>query len=182
MPRSLSTALQTQVSADATKIAFLVKLSLNSTIRLTDHYTNVIYESEVYEAGGAYLEVDSTTESGKLELNDIKITFSNVTDLVRNLVQSGAFTDKEVNISLAYFDNSENIVGALDYFTGNISSVSITETKDNTVLAIQVASHWANWNLTKGRHFSDASQQEFSSGDVGMEFASQVKKDVRWGK
>jgi hypothetical protein len=44
-----------------------------------------------------------------------------------------------------------------------------------------VASHWANWNLTKGRHFSDESQQSFSSGDKGMEFATQVKSDVRWG-
>ena len=44
-----------------------------------------------------------------------------------------------------------------------------------------VASHWSNWNLTKGRHFSDESQQAFSSGDKGMEFATQVKEDVRWG-
>ena len=73
-------------------------------------------------------------------------------------------------------------MGALSYFTGNISSVAITETIDNTVLSVQVASHWSNWNLTKGRHFSDASQQEFSSGDLGMEFATQVKEDVRWGR
>ena len=182
MPRSLSTALQTQVSADATKIAFLVELNLSTVIRLTDYYRNIIFDSESYEAGGAFLEVDSTTESGKLEINDIKITFSNVTDQVRTLVQSGAFTDKEVNVLLAYFDNNETIVGALNYFTGNISSVAITETIDNTVLSVQVASHWSNWNLTKGRHFSDASQQEFSSGDLGMEFATQVKEDVRWGR
>ena len=75
MPRSLSTALQTQVSADATKIAFLVELNLSTVIRLTDYYRNVIFDSESYEAGGAFLEVDSTTESGKLEINDIKITF-----------------------------------------------------------------------------------------------------------
>ena len=37
-----------------------------------------------------------------------------------------------------------------------------------------VASHWANWNLTKGRHYSDESQQAFSSGDKGFEFATQV--------
>ena len=42
MPRSLSTALQTQVSSTATKTAFLVELNLSSTIRLTDYYTNII--------------------------------------------------------------------------------------------------------------------------------------------
>ena len=43
MPRSLSTALQTQVSADATKIAFLVELNVSTVIRLTDYYINFIF-------------------------------------------------------------------------------------------------------------------------------------------
>ena len=37
-------------------------------------------------------------------------------------------------------------------------------------------------SLRKGRHYSDESQQGFSSGDKGMEFATQVKQDVRWGR
>jgi len=44
-----------------------------------------------------------------------------------------------------------------------------------------VASHWANWNLTKGRHYSDESQQSVYSGDRGLEYATEVKSDVRWG-
>ena len=83
---------------------------------------------------------------------------------------------------MAYFNSDETIVGAINYFTGQIRNVSISETIDSSVLTLTVASHWANWNLTKGRHFSDESQQSFSSGDKGMEFATQVKEDVRWGR
>ena len=182
MPRSLSTALQTHVSSTATKTAFLVELNLSSTIRLTDYYTNVVYDSNTYEAGGSFLSVDSTTETGQLQVDEINIGFSNITDQVRSLVQSGAFTDKEVEIYLAYFDSNEAIVGAINYFTGQIRSVAIQENIENSVLSMTVASHWSNWNLTKGRHFSDESQQAFSSGDKGMEFATQVKEDVRWGQ
>jgi hypothetical protein len=63
-----------------------------------------------------------------------------------------------------------------------VRSVSIDESINGTVLSMIVASHWANWNLTKGRHYSDESQQSFSTGDKGMEFATQVKTDVRWGR
>ena len=181
MPRSLSTALQTQVSSTATKTAFLVELNLSSTIRLTDYYTNVTFDSNTYEAGGSFLTVDATAETGQLQVDEVNIGFSNITDQVRSLVQSGAFTDKEVEIHLAYFDTNEAIVGAINYFTGQIRNVSIAETIDDSTLTLVVASHWANWNLTKGRHFSDESQQAFSSGDKGMEFATQVKEDVRWG-
>ena len=181
MPRSLSTALQNEVSATTTKTAFLVELNLSSIIRLTDWYTNVSYDSNSYEAGGSFLTVDSTTEAGQLQVNEINISFSNITDQVRSLVQSGAFTDKTAEIYLAYFDDSESIVGAINFFTGQIRNVSINESIESSTLNMIVASHWANWNLTKGRHYSDESQQSFSSGDRGMEFAGQVKEDVRWG-
>ena len=181
MPRSLSSALQTQVSSTATKTAFLVELNLSSTIRLTDWYSNVTYDSNSYEAGGSFLTVDSTTETGQLQVDEINLGFSNVTDQVRSLVQDGAFTDKIVDIYIAYFNADETIVGAINFFTGQIRNVAISENIDSTILTMTVASHWANWNLTKGRHFSDESQQSFSSGDKGMEFATQVKADVRWG-
>jgi hypothetical protein len=181
MPRSLSSDLQTQVSSTATKTAFLVELNLSSTIRLTDWYSNVTYDSNSYEAGGSFLTVDSTTETGQLQVNEIQLGFSNITNQVRSLVQDGAFTDKTVDIYLAYFDSNEDIVGAINYFTGQIRNVSIAESIDNSVLSMTVASHWANWNLTKGRHYSDESQQSFSSGDKGLEYATQVKSDVRWG-
>jgi|TARA_R100000479_G_scaffold174055_2_gene121494 hypothetical protein len=181
MPRSLSTALQTQVSAQQTKIAFLVELNLSTVIRLTDFYRNVTYNSESYEAGGSFLAVNTTTETGQLQVNDINLTFSNVTDQVRSLVRDGAFTDVVVNIYLAYFDSNEDIVGAINYFTGQIKNVNITENIDNATVNMNVASHWANWNLTKGRHYSDESQQSVYTGDRGLEYATEVKSDVRWG-
>lgn len=181
MPRSLSTALQTQVSSTATKTAFLVELNLSSTIRLTDWYTDVTYDSNNYEAGGSFLSIDQTTETGQLQVNEINIGFSNITDQVRSLVQDGSFTEKQVEVYLAYFDSNESIVGAINFFTGQIRNVVIEENIDDSSLRMTVASHWANWNLTKGRHYSDESQQLFSTGDRGMEFATQAKQDVRWG-
>ena len=181
MPRTLSAALQAQVSSTSTKMAFLVELNLSTVIRLTNWYSNITYGSEEYEAGGSFLDVNAITETGKLQVDEINMGFSNVTDQVRSLVQDGSFTDKKVEIYLAYFDENEAIVGAINYFTGHIRHVSISETLDSSNLSLTVASHWANWNLTKGRHYSDESQQLFSTGDKGMEFATTVKKDIRWG-
>jgi hypothetical protein len=182
MPRSLSAALQTQVSSTATKTAFLVELNLSTVIRLTDWYTNITYDSNSYEAGGSFLQVDATTETGQLQVNEIGIRLSNVTNQIRSLVENGEFTDKTVDVYLAYFDSDETIVGAINFFTGQIRNIGINETIDTSTINMVVASHWSNWNLTKGRHFSDESQQSFSSGDRGMEFATQTKEDVRWGK
>jgi hypothetical protein len=168
MPRTLSTALQNQVSADATKIAFLVELQLSTIVRATNYSRDVVYNSNTYTAGGSFVTVDATTESGKLEVDEINIGLSNVTSQVRALVESGAYTDKTANIYIAYFDTNEDLVGVITYFTGQIRNVSILENIDSSNISMTVASHWANWNLTKGRHYSDASQQDFSTGDKGL--------------
>ena len=181
MPRTLSSALQTQVSSQAVKTAFLVELELSTTIRVTDYYRGVTYDSNLYQAGGSFVSVDSTAETGNLQVDEVALGFSNVTDEVRNLVQSGAFTSKTVNVYIAYFDTNEALVGVISYFSGQIRSVSINESSTASNISLSVSSHWSNWNLTKGRHFSDSSQQDFSSGDKGLEYASQVKEDVRWG-
>ena len=181
MPRSLSTDLQAQVSSAETKTAFLVELGLSTTIRLTDWYSDVTYDSNPYEAGGSFLIVESATETGQLQIDEINISFSNVTNEVRSLIQGGAFTDKTVEIYLAYFNENETLVGAINYFTGQIRNVSISEDIKNSTINMVVASHWANWSLTKGRHYSDESQQSEYTGDRGLEFATQVKSDVRWG-
>jgi len=91
MPRSLSAGLQTQVSAQQTKTAFLVELNLSTVIRLTDFYRDVTYDSNSYEAGGSFLAVDTTTETGQLQVDDINLGFSNVTNQVRQLVRDWCF-------------------------------------------------------------------------------------------
>ena len=182
MPRSLSSALQTEVANESTKIAFLVKLNLSTVYRLTDFYTDVSYNSENYESGGSFLKVDSIQETGDLRVNELDVSFSNVSGEIRTLVQDGAFTDKEVEIYIGYFNTSDALVGAINYFTGFIRNVSITETKGSTILSIKVASQFANWSLKKGRYYTNESQQEYSSGDLGLQYASETKSDISWGK
>jgi len=182
MPRSLSNALQTEVANESTKIAFLVKLNLSTVYRLTDFYTDVTYNSESYETGGSFLRVDSIQETGDLRVNELDVSFSNVTNEIRLLVQDGAFTDKEVEIYIAYFNTSDALVGAINYFTGFIRNVVLTENTSASSLTIRVASQFANWSLKKGRYYTNESQQEYSSGDLGLEYATETKGDVSWGK
>jgi len=181
MPRSLSTALQAQVSAQQTNICYLVEFALSSTVRATDFYTDLVYNSNSYSAGGSFLQINQTQETGELKVDEISITCSNVTNEIRSLVSNGNYVDKKVTVDLGFLDSNESLVGAINFFTGNIRSVAISETGDSTDINIIVANHWANWNLTKGRHYSDESQQAFSSGDKGFEFCTETKDDIRWG-
>jgi hypothetical protein len=181
MPRSLSSGLQTQIANDANKIAFLIELNLSSALRVTDYYADVTYNSNSYIAGGDFVSIESGNETGEAKVEEITITMSNITSTVRDLIEDGNYTDKTANIYIAFFDDDENLVDATTYFSGTISNASVSESMDASTLSISVSNHWSNWNLKKGRHFTDESQQQIYSGDKGFEYADQTKEDIRWG-
>ena len=181
MPRTLSAALQAQISAQQTSICYLVEFALSTTVRATDFYTDLVFNGNSYSAGGSFLQINQTQETGELKVDEISVTCSNITNEIRSLVSNGNYVDKKVTVDLGFLDANESLVGAINFFTGNIRSVAISETGDNTDINIIVANHWANWSLTKGRHYSDESQQSFSTGDKGFEYATETKDDIRWG-
>tara|TARA_Y100000361_G_scaffold121555_1_gene113520 strand:+ start:195 stop:743 length:549 start_codon:yes stop_codon:yes gene_type:complete len=181
MSRGLSSSLQTQIAKDANKIAFLFEVKLSTILRFTDYYADVTYDSNTYEAGENFVEVEVANETGEAKVEEIVLTLTNITDTVRNLVDNGNYTDDEVNIFIAFFDDNEVLVDAIPYFSGFITNVSATDSYTNSTVAIAVANQFSNWNLKKGQHFSDESQQTFFSGDKGMEYADQTKGDIRWG-
>jgi hypothetical protein len=166
MARTLSSNLQTQIANDQNKICFLVEINFSTPLRATDHYSNVTYDS---------------TENGEAQIEEITITFSNITSTVKDLIEDGNYTNTSVNIYIAFFDNNETIVDATTYFSGIIGNCSITESDQSSHLSMVVQNHWANWQLKKGRHFTDESQQHVFSGDKGFEYADQTKEDIRWG-
>ncbi|QDP47971.1 MAG: hypothetical protein Tp1100SUR763771_24 [Prokaryotic dsDNA virus sp.] len=182
MPRTLSSDLQTEVSNESTQIAFLIKLHTGTVIRLTNWAYDLTYNSESYEAGGSLISVDQISEKGKLEVESMSISFSNVSDQVRSQVQNGDFTDIKVEVLLGFLNSSNSFVGAINYFTGFIDTVSIKENIDNSILQLNVSTQWSNWSLKKGRYYTDESQQNFSSGDLGLQFATEVKPNLKWGK
>jgi hypothetical protein len=181
MPRSISSGLQTQIANDANKIAFLIEFNFSTPLRVTDYYADVTYESNSYQAGGDFVSIEPSNETGEAKSEEIVITMSNITSSVRSLIEDGNYTDKTVNIYIAFFDTSESLVDATTFFSGTINNATVIESSGDSTVSISVANHWANWNLKKGRHFSDESQQNIYSGDKGLEYADQTKEDIRWG-
>jgi len=159
MSRGLSASLNTQLANSNNTFAFLVELLLSSTYRITDHAFDVTYNSNSYSASDQIISVSTTPETGELKVDETTIKLTNVSSTFRNIFENENYIDNAVTIYLAAFDSSDSFVDAFVFFTGNIKSVGIEENKNNSVIDITVANHWNNWNLTKGRHFTDESQQ-----------------------
>jgi hypothetical protein len=106
---------------------------------------------------------------------------------VRNIFTAGNYINKAATVFVAFLDTDETIIDAYEFFKGTITACNIDESKSGFAINIELASHFKNWDIKKGRRYTQASQEDFIarnslSTDKGLEFAHQANKDVRWNR
>ena len=191
MARTLSSNILTQIQAEGIRVAHLLKLSTTTAITVTNHVKDLAFNdgdgSVTYQAGGNFLNISEVNESGTLEYYDLNIALNNVSTTVRDIFTAEDYINKDAKVFVAFLDTDETIIDAFEYFVGTITGANITEAKGDYSVDIEIASHFKNWNIVKGRRFTDGSHQEYltrnSLGtDKGLEFAHQANKNVRWNR
>jgi hypothetical protein len=194
MARSLSSNIQTQITQEGIRVVHLLKLETSTAIKATNHVKDLIFSSDTYQAGGEFLGIEAVQETGNLEYTNINVSLNNVTTSVRDIFTAGNYVNKAATVYVAFLDTDETILDAYEYFKGSITACNIDESKSSFAINIELASHFKNWDIKKGRRYTQASQEEFitkkiadgvlSSGttDKGLEFAHQANKDVRWNR
>lgn len=194
MARTLSSNIQTQITQEGIRVVHLLNLNTSTAIRATNHVKNLTYNSTTYEAGGNFMSVESIQEAASLEYSSLPITLNNVTTAVRDIFTAQNYVNKSATVYVAFLDSNENIIDAYEYFKGTIASANIAESKQGFVVNVELSSQFKNWDIKKGRRYTQASQEDFitkkiadgelSTGttDKGLEFAHQANKDVRWNR
>lgn len=181
MSRSLSSSLLTQLANPTNTFAFLLEINTSTVFRLTDHQFDVTYDSNSYTSSGEIISVSTTPETGELKVEETTIELTNINSTLISVFDDQNYIDNTVNIFLAFFDSNESFIDAFTYFSGNIKTVEVNESKTDSTISVVCANHWSNWDLKKGRHFTDNSQQLAFTSDVGLEYAHLTKADIRWG-
>lgn len=187
MARTLSSDILTQIQQEGVRVVHLLKLDTSTAIKATNHVKNLTYDSNTYEAGGNFLDIEDVQETGVVEYSSMNITLNNVTDTVRNIFTAQNYVNKTATIYVAFLNSSENIIDAYEFFNGSIVGASIVDAKESFSIKIELASQFKNWDIKKGRRFTQASQDTYldknSLGtDKGLSFAHTTSQNVRWNR
>nr|BAR34658.1 Uncharacterized phage conserved protein (DUF2163) [uncultured Mediterranean phage uvMED] len=181
MSRSLSSSLLTQLANPTNTFCFLLEINTSTVFRLTDNQFDVTYDSNTYTSSGEIISVSTTPETGELKVEETSIELSNINSTLISVFDDQNYIDNTVNIYLGFFDSNDSFIDALTYFSGNIKNVEVNESNSESKITVTCSNHWSNWNLKKGRHFTDESQQLAFASDVGLEYAHITKSNIRWG-
>jgi hypothetical protein len=162
----------------------LVKLELANdvTIRLTDSGIDIDLNGELYEHNGLLLGMDAPTFNAELRIGEISLAFTAADQSVVALMLGVNQINRYAHIYRAYLnDQGQVIPNPILLHSWLINAPDVSDSKDDSQITVPLTSEWADFEAPRGRRSTDANQRRFFPTDKGLEFASQVKKDLKWG-
>ena len=167
--RNLSAGALTELAAANVEFYYLVRFDFSTPIYLTTAPRDITHDSKNYLSSGLLSKIPDFSESLKIKPQTISIDFSGATLTSHALPITNNFRNVDVYIYRYLVDSGDTFL----VFKGYIDSYGSTEDakKGTSKVSWNIANHWTDFDAATGRLLTDESQQDFYSGDLGLEFA-----------
>lgn len=203
MTRDIASSTVTKLSADSVQYCELIQLHLldssgnDAVTQYTTGHVDLVVSTPTsgttgYVAQGQFINFGNFKETADFQIQSFDIVFTAVdTTTLAALVNSDnsgkVLNGRRVVVYRAVLNDSDAgfTISSDDVymiFDGTINGFSVSEDEATASLTLNCSSRFINFEATNGRKTTTGSQQYFFPNDKGMEFASLLKKDVRWGQ
>lgn len=186
MDRNASASVLTEIGAESNFPVHLLEFVFDgSPTYITDAPRDISWNGNIYTGLGHFLGFSDIEETAELQVTSVTGTLSGVDQTYVSIFLSETYIDRTVNLYKAFLNNAEAVISdPVLIFSGRISGVSIDEDPESgqCTIAMDAASQWVDFERRPGRHTTDSEQQIYFPGDKGFEFASEVTKEVLWGR
>lgn len=178
MSRGIHADVVTALAGDSFNIGTIVSIGFDTPVYLTTYQHDISHGGNTYLANGHLLHVDTISENQDTQVGYLDITLSGADQTYVSIFLNGHYVGREVVISRVIVDDDGNMVGApFMPYVGQIDAFDFTDEEIN----VSISSHWADFERINSMRTNDNSQQSVFPGDKGMEYASLIVKDIKWG-
>jgi hypothetical protein len=96
---------------------------------------------------------------------------------------TNGYVARQVRVLRAFLDSNNGIIGTpVLIYDGRIHGYAVKDTNKDSIIEIDVASHWSDFEKKSGRATNSNSQGLHFTGDKGFDFAANIVKDLKWGR
>ena len=187
MTRSLTSGVKTHLATNEIKPVHLITIGFGTPINITDCVhdltSSVSGSSVTYTSNSFLVNIPSYSEETDINKSSLTIALSGADQSYISIALAENIVNDAVTIYRAFLDaNNAIIADPFLLYKGTFETYAIQETTTDSVLSLNIVSHWADFEKRSGRKTNSTSQQRFFSGDLGMEFSSETVLDIKWGR
>ena len=185
--RSSTAAFQAEIVKNQSQPVHLVEIHFDSPTGvqyLTDAFVPVTYSSNTYQPLGYLLSFSNIEETTDLQVGSLTLNLSGIDKVYIRHVLDETFVDRKVVIRKAFLSTSNDslIANPIIIYQGNMNTPAITESGDMSMVSIEVANQFVDFDKTPGRFTNSESQNLYYPDDKGFQYAPEIIKDIVWGR
>lgn len=185
MSRSLTSAMQSAVTADLVRPIILVQCAFDSgNLNLWNGVGNLTVSSVDYVGAGTLLAIGEITETSELQANGITVTLSGITDPLLAKARDEDYQGRELTVLLGAMDASNGVISTpTTIFSGFMDTMVINDSSETATIQIAVENRLIGFERTRVRRYTAEDQLIDFPNDKGLEFvADMAEKEIVWGR
>ena len=182
MSRGLSSTWTTALDDNQFRLATLIEIHFSTVLYLTDYGVDLTYNANSYTNSADIIDIGDVREAGALKVNSMNISLSGADQTYIAAFLQNDYINIRLLVRRALIDSSNLVSDVFTFFDGRITGFDIIDTRSESEISIEAASHWVDFEKIRCRRTNHKTQQSFISTDDGFEYAHNKVKDLRWGR
>ena len=185
MSRSLTSSMQTAVTADLVRPIILVECAFDSgDLNLWNGIGTLTVSSTDYVGAGTLLAIGEIAESSELQANGITVTLSGITDPLLAKARDEDYQGRELTVKLGAMDSSNGVISSpVTVFSGFMDTMTINDSSETATIQIAVENRLIEFERTRIRRYTAEDQKIDYPNDKGLEFVAEMaEKEIMWGR
>jgi len=186
MNRGSTTAFQNEIVKSANRPVHLAEIIFDDeTVRMNDGYKTITYSGNDYLAVGHFMGFSNIQESVEVIVSKVTMSLSGVDQSMISRFLNKEYIDRTVKVYTAFLTDAQVLVAnPVLIFEGRMDTPVISDNPiaGASMVSVTATNTWVDFSRKTGRHTNHEEQQVFFAGDKGFEFASEIVKDIIWGK
>lgn len=192
--RGATAAVRAEWGQDKIRPVHLFELYFdNNTVRACDAPFQIDWQGVSFLPNGQFLTFSGVEESSELRDSRVTVTLSGVDQIHISDALQQKYVERRLVIYRAFLDSvNALILDPLPLFDGRMDKMRIAEDPTpgatpgpgmgNCSVTVEASAHWSDFGRRPGRHTNDNEQKLHFAGDEFFGFASEINKQILWGR
>lgn len=185
MSRSLTSGMQTAVTADLVRPIVLVQCAFDSgNLNLWNGIGTLTVSSVDYVGAGTLLSIGEIAESSELQANGLTVSLSGITDPLLAKARDEDYQGRELKVLLGIINEDGTVsVDPVVVFSGFMDTMVLNDGGETATIQVTVENRLIEFERTRVRRYTAEDQKIDYPNDKGLEFVAEMaEKEIVWGR
>ena len=185
MSRTITSAMETAVTADLVRPIVLVQCAFDSgNLNLWSGIGDLTVDSVDYVGAGTLLQIGDVTETTDLSANGLQVTLSGITSPLIEKARDEDYQGRELKVLLGAMDASNGVISdPLVVFSGFMDTMTINDGGETATITVTVENRLIEFEKSRVRRYTAEDQKIDYPNDKGLQFVADMQEvEIVWGR